>query len=643
MLYSLILATAGIILTGCEHSAEVKLEAELQTKPISRSAEKPNIVWLITEDNSKHYLKLYDESGAKMPTVESLAENGLIFDNAFSNSPVCSTARTTLATGLYGSSMGTMNHRSYHKVTLPDSVKPFSQLLKQAGYYTTNNVKTDYNFAPIPEVWSDSSNKANWKNRQEGQPFFHMQTFAITHEGKLHFKKGQIQNVATQHDPNKVKLAPIYPDTKTFRYTHARTLDNHVKADSQMANVIKQLEQDGELENTFIFYFGDHGGVLPGSKGYLFESGLSVPLVVRVPKNFKHLLPHSLQKPNTRVTGTVSFIDFAPTVLELAGVDAPNAYPGLSFLSKEVSLQTLNQRDEIFGEADRFDEKSDLVRSVRKGNLKYIRNYQPFYPDGLENLYRYKQVAFQEWRTLFLQGKLTPQQAAFFLPKKVEALYDLSIDPYEMKNLADKPEYQTQLKQLRELLQQHQRNIPDLGFLAESKLVQTKTDKSFYDYGHEQQAKIKQLISVADLQLKPYSQIQTQLITALKHKDDDVVYRAVIVATSFDQQAKALVPTITKLLSNSHSIQVRSRALEFLTMVNGFDPRKAFSSLYQSTKHDLEKVELLNIATLLKEQRGFIFEQPIGATTPITEDIKLAKMVTVWLKNRWGFISKQGY
>ncbi len=627
---------SGIILSACNPTESSVAEST----PVNKNESKPNIVWLITEDNSKHYLKLYNENGAKMPTIEKMAKNGLIFDNAFSNTPVCSTARTTLATGLYGTGIGTMNHRSYHKVSLPKGVQPFSQMLKQSGYYTTNNVKTDYNFSPIPEIWSDSSKKAHWRNRQDGQPFFHMQTFAITHEGKLHFKKGAIQNSPTKHDPSKVNLAPIYPDTPTFRYTHARTLDNHRSADNQMAQLVKQLEEDGELENTFIFYFGDHGGVLPGSKGYLFETGLSVPLVVRVPENFKHLVADGLSKENTRVSGMVSFIDFAPTVLELAGLQAPNEYPGKSFLSTQTTLADLNKRDEIYGQADRFDEKSDLVRSVRKGNFKYIRSYQPYYPDGLENFYRYKQLAFQEWRTLFLQGKLNPQQAAFFLPKTAEALFDLTSDPHETNNLADKPNYQTKLIQLRELLQQHQRHNPDLGFIAESKLVQTSTDKSFYDLGYEQHKHIQQLIKVADLQLLPFSQAESQLINALSDSDDDIVYRALVALTSFGQQAKKLAPQVKKLLSDSSSIQVRSRALEFLTMVDGYDPTDSFSQLYQSAKHDLERVELLNIATLLKEHRGFIFKQTSEVTTPLTEDKSLAKMVNIWLKNRWAFISK---
>ena len=407
-----------------------------------------------------------------------------------------------------------------------------------------------------------------------------------------------------------------------------------------MANLIKQLEEDGELENTFIFYFGDHGGMLPGSKGYLFERGLSVPLIVRVPENFKHLLGHDLRKGNTRVSGLVSFIDFAPTVLELAGLTSPKEYHGQSFLSANTSLKELNKRDEVFAQADRFDEKSDLVRSLRKGNFKYIRNYQPYYPDGLENLYRYKQLAFQEWRNLFHQGKLTPQQAAFFEPKATEGLYDLANDPWEMNNLSKDPAHQSKLVQLRGLLQAHQREIPDLGFIAESALVQTSTDKSLYDFGYEQQQRIEALIKVADLQLQPFDKIKKQLSDALNHKDDDMVYRALIVATSFDQRAIKFVPQIKKLLSNSKSIQVRSRALEFLAMVDGFDPTKIFTNLYQSADHDLARVELLNIATLLKEQRGFIFNQPSDATTPITAKARLARQVNVWLTNRWDFISQ---
>ncbi len=600
---------------------------------------KPNIIWLITEDNSKHYLKLYDESGAKMPTIEKLAKNGLIFDNAFSNSPVCSTARSTLATGLYGSRLGTMNHRSYKKVSMPEGLNPLSKILKQAGYYTTNNVKTDYNFNDDHTLWSQSSKKANWRNREAGQPFFHVQTFAITHESKLHFKKGAITNVATKHSPKDIALAPIYPDTPTFRYTHARTLDNHQKADNQMANLIAQLEKEGELENTFIFYFGDHGGVLPGSKGYLFELGLSVPLVVRVPENFKHLLGDDLKKENTRVSGLVSFIDFAPTVLALAGLEIPSEYTGQSFLSPDTSLDDLNKRDVVFGQADRFDEKSDLVRSVRKGNFKYIRNYQPYYPDGLHNYYRYKQLAFQEWRNLFKQGKLTSQQAAFFKPKASEALFDLTNDPYEMNNLAGRAEFQTKLVQLRNILREKQQMSPDLGFIAESKLVQTDINTSFYEYGNATNDHIQVLIDIANLPLMPFEQAKEALTSALNNKHEDRVYRALIALTSFGQQGIEFTPLVKNLLAKSSSIRVRGRALEYLTLVDNYDPTIIFNQLYAQAIHDLEQVELLNIATLLKEQKGFVFTKPDSVTLIEAKRGTSDFMINTWLSNQWAYVS----
>ncbi len=600
---------------------------------------KPNIIWLITEDNSKHYLKLYDESGAKMPTIEKLAKNGLIFDNAFSNSPVCSTARSTLATGLYGSRLGTMNHRSYKKVSMPEGLNPLSKILKQAGYYTTNNVKTDYNFNDDHTLWSQSSKTANWRNREAGQPFFHVQTFAITHESKLHFKKGAITNVATKHSPKDIALAPIYPDTPTFRYTHARTLDNHQKADNQMANLIAQLEKEGELENTFIFYFGDHGGVLPGSKGYLFELGLSVPLVVRVPENFKHLLGDDLKKENTRVSGLVSFIDFAPTVLALAGLEIPSEYTGQSFLSPDTSLDDLNKRDVVFGQADRFDEKSDLVRSVRKGNFKYIRNYQPYYPDGLHNYYRYKQLAFQEWRNLFKQGKLTSQQAAFFKPKASEALFDLTNDPYEMNNLAGRAEFQTKLVQLRNILREKQQMSPDLGFIAESKLVQTDINTSFYEYGNATNDHIQVLIDIANLPLMPFEQAKEALTSALNNKHEDRVYRALIALTSFGQQGIEFTPLVKNLLAKSSSIRVRGRALEYLTLVDNYDPTIIFNQLYAQAIHDLEQVELLNIATLLKEQKGFVFTKPDSVTLIEAKRGTSDFMINTWLSNQWAYVS----
>ncbi|MCA9067192.1 MAG: sulfatase-like hydrolase/transferase, partial [Planctomycetaceae bacterium] len=176
-------------------------------------------------------------------------------------------------------------------------------------------------------------------------------------------------------------MAPYHPDTATFRYTYARYLDRIMDMDRQIGAVVDELTKDGLLEETFIFYFGDHGGVLPRGKGYAYESGLHVPLVVRIPDKWKQLVDAT---PGSRVNGFVSFIDFGPTVLNLAGVAVPEQMDGRPFLGQGVVGSEVEKRDEVFGYADRFDEKYDLVRTLRKGRFEYVRSFQPFNFDGLQ-------------------------------------------------------------------------------------------------------------------------------------------------------------------------------------------------------------------------------------------------------------------
>ncbi|MEO1979357.1 MAG: sulfatase-like hydrolase/transferase, partial [Fuerstiella sp.] len=254
---------------------------------VLHAADRPNIVWLVSEDNSVHYLKHFDPHGAPTPRIESLAAHGLTFDHAFSNAPVCSVARTTLATGCYGPRIGTQYHRKSVSVPLPDGMKMFPEYLRDAGYYTANNSKTDYNAIPGKNVWDESSRKATWRRRKDDQPFFYMQSFAVCHESSLHFSAKVMATEKTTTDPNSVFVAPYHPDTPTFRYTNARYRDRIMQMDRKIGSVVDALTTDGVLEDTFIFYFGDHGGVLPRGKGYACESGLHVPLVVRVPDKWK--------------------------------------------------------------------------------------------------------------------------------------------------------------------------------------------------------------------------------------------------------------------------------------------------------------------------------------------------------------------
>src|SRR5690606_8963406 len=246
---------------------------------------------------------------------------------------------------------------------LPGELKMFPHYLRKVGYYTTNNSKEDYNFFKTPAAWDESSRKASYRNRADGQPFFHVQNFTTTHESRLHFTAEQMATEKTITNPDDVTVFPYHPDTPTFRYTYARQLDQHRKVDEEIGKFLDQLEQDGLLEETIVFYYGDHGGVLPRSKGYVYESGLQVPMVVRFPAKWQHLAP---APPGSRVDGFVSFVDLAPTVLHLAGVEQPQARDGRvlmhgrPFLGEGITLDKLNARNTVFGYADRFDEKYDL-------------------------------------------------------------------------------------------------------------------------------------------------------------------------------------------------------------------------------------------------------------------------------------------
>ena len=570
------------------------------------AAERPNFVWLISEDNSKHYLKLFDPAGAETPRIAELAKDGLIFEHAFSNAPVCSVARTTLITGCYAPRIGTQFHRRSQLVPLPDGQRMFPAYLREAGYYTTNRQKEDYNAIKTKDVWDQSSRNATWRKRAKGQPFFHMQSFGTSHEGQLHFSKQVMASQKTKTDPESVKLAPYHPDTPTFRYTYARYHDRIQAVDAQIGAVVDQLAKDGLLEDTFIFYFGDHGGVLPRSKGYAYESGLHVPLVVRVPKNFAHLVD---AKRGARAKGFVSFIDFGPTLLKLAGLDDPGGMDGRPFLGEGVTMAEVNARDEVFGYADRFDEKWDLVRTFRKGRFKYTRNYQPFNFDALQNNYRYKMLAFTEWRDLYHAGKLDAVQRQFFQRRDAEALYDIESDPHETKNLAGFPKHRAKLLELREKLSTMVKSLPDLSLFPETVLYADAFRSSPVSFGQKRQAEIARLVVVADLSLADFASARAGIEKALASENPWERYWALISASSHGEAAKGLVETAKKLAANDSEILVRVRAAEFLGLLGAAKPQETILKALRESRSEVDAALILNSLVLLRDGKpGYEFE-----------------------------------
>ena len=565
-------------------------------------SKRPNVVFLVSEDNSIHYLKHYGARFGSMPNIEKMAEKGLTFNHAFSNAPVCSVARSTLATGILAPRGGFQYHR---KSALAKGVKPWTALLRKAGYYCANNSKTDYNFATAKgEAWNESSRKASWRKRPEKKaPFFYMQSFAVCHESSLHFPAKLMQSEKTKTPVDQVTLHPYHPDTPTFRYTHARYFDRMTVVDAQMGAVVEKLQADGLLEDTFVFYFGDHGGVLPRGKGYAYESGLHVPLVVRIPENFKHLADHSR---GTRTDGFVSFIDFGPTVLNLAGLPVPDQMDGKAFLGKGTTAKELASRDEAFGYADRFDEKYDFVRTLRKGNWKYIRNYQGFYPDGLQNNYRYRMLAFAEWRELHKAGKLNAAQTQFFEARPAEQLFDLSKDPHEVSDVAKNPDNQTVLKEMRARMTEKVKAIHDLSFHPESYMV-AKALGDGVAYGARHAKEINRLVDIADLGLMPFAKASKSLAKAMESENPWERYWACITASLFGDVAKPLVSNAKKLLSDDN-LMVRVRAAEFLGSIKAVDPMPTIVGVLNESVSSQEVLLTFNTVVYLRDYKGYDFD-----------------------------------
>lgn len=437
--------------------------------------------------------------------------------------------------------------------------------------------------------------KGHLGKSSKNQPFFYVHNIGTTHESSLHFPVADMVEKPVQSDLKEFEVHPKHPDTDLFRYTNARYRDKILEMDVQLGEVVNKLKEKGELENTFIFYFGDHGGVLPGSKGFLYETGLHVPLVVRIPENYKDMV----DLPNDSISNLfVNFVDLAPTVLNLAGVEIPNQIDGRPFLGEGVDSETLLKDSISYGYADRFDEKYDMVRSVRKGNFKYIRSFQPFNPDALVNNYRYRQAAYREWKNLYDKGELNSVQASFFKSRSPEMLFDLNKDPNEMIDLADDPVYQEKLEEMRKTLNSWICEMPDLSFYPEYYLI----DNAFgnpVSFGRKHRKDIIKYLRIADIMLEASDIAQKKLKIELASSDPWQRYWALIVCSSFGKEVNQLTPIIQQIALED-TVNINSvRACEFLGITGASDPEATILNALYNAKHEMEALLILNSIVLL--------------------------------------------
>ncbi|MEU5041785.1 sulfatase family protein [Streptomyces griseorubiginosus] len=332
-------------------SAVVAVAAGMSPSPARAAGRKrPNILWLVSEDNNP-FLGSYGDQQAVTPTLDALAAEGIRYENSFSTSPVCAPTRFSIITGKSAETCGPAHHmRALGK--RPDWLVGFPKFLREAGYYTSNNNKTDYNTElDLTELWDANGPTASWTGRSADQPFFSVFNLFTTHESTLWSTEP-----SGVHDPADVTVPSYLPDTENIRADRAHYFDNITRMDSQVAAMLDQLESSGLADDTIVFYYSDNGGVLPRSKRYAYDSGLRTALITRFPKKWQHLAP---APPGSVVDSPVTSLDYAPTVLDLAGVDVPAYMEGTSL------LKALPRPPYAFGGRNRMDDRYDFVRTVR--------------------------------------------------------------------------------------------------------------------------------------------------------------------------------------------------------------------------------------------------------------------------------------
>ncbi len=438
--------------------------------PLPGIAHQPNILLLVAEDLSPR-IGAWGDNLAHTPNLDALASVSTKFTNVFTTAGVCAPSRAALITGQYQFTFAAQHMRTStgplgpYLALPPPELRAFPELLRKAGYYTYTDTKLDYQFSGIRAgsgpftLWdADGAAPTAWRNAKPGQPFFGLVNFIATHESGVMRPTGPAHSEAHRNtqifrkrgnvvaesitNPKDVDLPPYYPDLPSVRADMARHYDNIALMDRQVGEILNALAQDGQLENTIVIWTSDHGDGLPRAKRELYDSGLHVPFLLSLPSDLRHL---SDLTENNRL---VSFVDLAPTILELAGVEVPSHFHGKSIFGEE--------REFVFAGRDRIDEVMDRQRAIRDNRFKYIRSWYPEVPGGHPLEYRDNLDMTRAMREAWRAGQLTPDQKRWFEPVGQHQLYDTRSDPHEINNLADDPRHRATLARLRKSL---------LGFL----------------------------------------------------------------------------------------------------------------------------------------------------------------------------------
>ncbi|MEP3482311.1 MAG: sulfatase-like hydrolase/transferase [Fuerstiella sp.] len=557
----------------------------LHAEEESAEKDRPNILWITSEDNGVAWVSCYGGTNVQTPAIDQLAKEGFRYTHCFDNAAVCAPTRSCWITGMYGISNGTQPMRS-RNVIPHDKIMYYPDLLRQAGYHTSNPGKTDFNIGgrEDKDCWDFAGAKGKsiygWRQRKAGQPFFAIVNIGDSHESRAH---GSVEG--TRHDPAKMKLFSYHPDLPVVRKNYAKYADAVEKMDGKVGQAIAELKKDGLYEDTIIIYNSDHGGVMARSKRFLYSSGVHCPLIVRVPEKWKQLYP--ADQPGMTVDRIVSFVDMPKTWLSLAGAKIPDQFQGTIFMGTGVE-----QAPEYhLGFRERADERLDNVRLMRDARFAYHKNYMPYSPAGHHLAYLWKAPLTPAWEAYHREGKTNEITGRFFEARVSEEFYDNENDFDNVNNLIDQAEHQAKITELKKALRAKQLELRDSGLMPEKMRERRAAANNMTLYAMLRDKKLYPLekyLDAADLALVRDKANLPAFMSDLSDKDEVIRWWAVVGIHLLDQNA-AQATTVLKRALKDDADEIRIMAAWTLIKLN--QPTDAIacldSLLFKGTQNEV--------------------------------------------------------
>lgn len=453
--------------------------------------ERPNILWLTYEDTSPQFVSCYGMTPvATTPRIDAVARDGVRFDNAYAVAPVCSASRTALITGVCNEATGLGHHRSKYPLAR-ETIKGFPYYLRQAGYYVTNNLKTDYNVVDEPdfirETWDRSDWEAHWRHRPDDRPFFSVFNMMDSHQSRTMTKPwrwfeehvlGELPGGEVV-EPGEIAMPPFFRDTPEMRRHVSRVYNSLRLCDRRIGERLDELAADGLTDETIIFCFADHGEGIPRGKANGIGFGYRAAFVAWFPERYRHLSPWGTA---TVTDELISFEDLAPTMLALAGLDPPSHMTGRALLGDRRQ----DPPEVIFASRNRLDDTPDCCRSAMDGRFVYTRNFFPHFPEVKYQKYADVGEIMRQIRRDHAAGLLDETQAGMLEPRRpVETLYDLQADPWETRDLSADAAYANDLRRLREATLRRMREVRDVMLLPERDMIARAGASTPYEKRHD--------------------------------------------------------------------------------------------------------------------------------------------------------------